>query len=228
MLILIAEDDANLRRGLSDLLTLEGFETVVAEDGASALEAFTHKRPDFCILDVGMPKLKGFDLCRAIRERNSDVPILFLTARTEEIDRVLGFGIGADDYIGKPFSSRELVARIKAIARRTAQPAAATRQNGHFTMGDLSIDPRAMRAFRREERIDLSRRELGLLQLLYDRAGQAVSRDEIYDRCWGRAYYPNSRALDQFVASLRRKIEQDPAVPRIIGTVHGIGYRFDR
>lgn len=226
MKILIAEDDANLRRGLAELLALEGYETTVVEDGAQALEAVASEAPDFCILDVGLPIMDGFDVCRALRQRGCDVPILFLTARTEEIDRVLGFGLGADDYVGKPFSAHELVGRIRAIARRASAP-----REGQplvtFAMRDLTIDPRAMRAFRNDKAINLTRRELSLLKLLHERSGQAVCRDEIYDECWGRAYYPNSRALDQFVAALRRKIEIEPAVPCIIGTVHGVGYRFD-
>lgn len=230
MKILIAEDDGHLRQGLADLLALEGFATAVAEDGARALEAFAVSPPDFCILDVTMPGLDGFEVCKAIRARGYDVPILFLTARTEEIDRVLGFGLGADDYVGKPFSSRELVARIHAIARRRSPlvaGATGVAESGCFTMRDLRIDPPALRAFRGDRAIDLSQRELNVLRLLHDRVGLAVSRNELYDKCWGRAYFPNSRALDQFVAALRRKIERHAASPAIISTVHGIGYRYD-
>lgn len=227
MRILVVEDDANLRRGLADLLALEGHETVPVEDGTEALCVFSGKHPDFCILDVGLPGRDGFEVCKAMRALDPDVPILFLTARTEEIDRVLGFGLGADDYLGKPFSSLELVARIRAISRRRTPSSKGRRDDGSFTMRDLCIDPRALRAFRGSAVIALTPREIDLLCLLNERPGQAISRDEIYDRCWGQEHFANSRALDQFVAMLRRKIERDPRAPEIISTVHRVGYRFD-
>lgn len=228
MKILIVEDDPNLRGGLVDLLSLEGYETVTAEDGAMALQVFSDSSPDFCILDVGLPDQDGFEVCKSIRELDANIPILFLTARTEEIDRLRGFGMGADDYVGKPFSSSELIARIRAIVRRQATPPAPRlAATPTFEMRDLRIDPKALRAFRGDQTIDLTQRELDLLQLLSERAGQAIGRDEIYDRCWGHDYFPSSRALDQFVATLRRKIEREPCAPEIIATVYRVGYRFD-
>ena len=224
MLILIAEDDANLRSGLAELLHLEGYETVTAESGATAVTMFAETKPDFCILDVNMPEQDGFEACKQIRENNPHVPILFLTARNEEIDRVLGFGLGADDYMGKPFSSQELIARIKAIHRRTG---AAKTKDETFVMGDLKIDPQAQRAYRKETAIGLSPRDIAVLKLLHAHSGLVVSRDQLYDHCWGQEHFPNSRALDQFISTLRRKIEADPATPRIIATVHGAGYRYD-
>jgi two-component system, OmpR family, alkaline phosphatase synthesis response regulator PhoP len=229
--ILIADDDLHLRRGIADLLALEGFETVVAEDGVAAWDAFRTHRPEFCILDVMMPRMDGLDLCRAIRRDDLQVPILLLTARGQEIDRVVGLEIGADDYVAKPFGSRELVARIRAILRRTrrdepAGPAPAC-PTGRFRMDDIDIDPKALRAFRDGRGIDLTSREVSLLSVLHARAGQAVRRDELFDLCWGRDYMPNSRSLDQYVSALRRKIERDPASPRIIRSVHGVGYRFE-
>lgn len=224
MLILIAEDDANLRGGLAELLQLDGFETVTAECGASAVITFEDRQPDFCILDVTMPGVDGFEACKKIRVLNPNVPILFLTARNEEIDRVLGFGLGADDYMGKPFSAQELIARIKAITRRMAVP---TALDACFEMGDLKIDPGALRAHRAGEAIELSPRDVAVLRLLYQRAGFVVSRDQLYDHCWGQEHFSNSRALDQFISTLRRKIESDPSSPKIIATVHGAGYRFD-
>lgn len=224
MLILIAEDDANLRRGLAELLQLEGFETITAECGSSAVDTFARMHPDFCILDVTMPELDGFEACKQIRKHNPHVPILFLTARNEEIDRVLGLGLGADDYMGKPFSAQELVARIRAICRRTAVPVAA---DDIFVMHDLKIDPRALRAHRAETAIELSPRDVAVLSLLHQHPGLVVTRDQLYDRCWGQEHFSNSRALDQFISTLRRKIESNPATPRIIATVHGAGYRFD-
>lgn len=223
-MVLIAEDDANLRRGLAELLQLEGFETITAECGLSAVSTFQKTQPDFCILDVTMPGVDGFEACRQIRKCSPQVPILFLTARNEEIDRVLGFGLGADDYMGKPFSAQELIARIKAISRRSSALGAI---NDVFEMGDLKIDPGALRACRAGIAIELSPRDVAVLKFLYQRAGRVVSRDELYDHCWGQEHFSNSRALDQFISTLRRKIETDPAAPCIIATVHGAGYRFD-
>ncbi|MCI4677956.1 response regulator transcription factor [Rhodoblastus acidophilus] len=231
MKILIAEDDANLRAGLVDLLALEGIDCIVAEDGEAAWRAFVEEAPALCLFDVMMPRLDGLDLCRRIRARDSRTPILLLSARGAEIDRVIGLEIGADDYIAKPFSARELVARIKAGLRRTkAAPAAEVapeKEPPRLRMGDIEIDPEALRAWRDGQSIDLAPRELAILRALLARAGKAVSRDELFDLAWGRDYMPNSRALDQYVSSLRRKIERDPAHPQIIKTVHGVGYRYD-
>jgi DNA-binding response OmpR family regulator len=225
MKILIAEDDANLRAGLADLLALEGLDCIVAEDGEAAWTAFVEQAPALCLLDVMMPRLDGLDLCRRIRARDPATPILLLSAKGAEIDRVVGLEIGADDYIAKPFSARELVARIKAALRRVRAQAAAPEKT--FRMGDLAIDPEALRATRGAQGIDLAPRELAVLRALFERKGKAVSRDELFDLAWGRGYMPNSRALDQYVSALRKKIELDPARPRIIQTVHGVGYRYE-
>ena len=233
MKILIAEDDPNLRAGLTDLLALEGIDCSVAEDGEAAWRAFIEEAPALCLFDVMMPRLDGLDLCRRIRARDSHTPILLLSARGAEIDRVIGLEIGADDYIAKTFSARELVARIKAGLRRAkaqiqaAAPVAAPKPPERLRMGDLEIDAEALRAWRGGQSIDLAPRELAILKALRERAGKAVSRDELFDVAWGRDYMPNSRALDQYVSTLRRKIERDPAHPRIVKTVHGVGYRYD-
>ncbi|HLH12640.1 MAG TPA: response regulator transcription factor [Methylovirgula sp.] len=228
MSILIAEDDPHLRAGIVDLLSLEGFQCQVADDGAKALALFKAEKPEICVFDVMMPVMDGLTLCREVRRIDPLVPILLLSARGEEGDRVRGLEIGADDYVAKPFSARELVARIKAALRRTKVAGAPARnENGRLHMGDLVIDQKAMRAYRGEHRIDLTSREVAILAALYERRGQAVSRDELFDLCWGRDYMPNSRALDQYVSALRKKIELDPASPRIIRTVHGVGYRYD-
>lgn len=228
MHILIAEDDAHLCQGLADLLSLEGHECIMTSEGAAALEAFRTRRPDFCLLDVMMPAVDGIELCRTIRNEDESVPILLLSARGQEIDRVLGLESGADDYLSKPFATRELVARIKAIARRSQRPTTDSgREPPRFRMDDLEIDAKALRAFRGDQMIDLSRRELALLSLLYAHQGQALSRDALLDRGWGRRYLPSSRALDQYISVLRHKIERDPAHPRLILTVHGVGYRYD-
>lgn len=233
MRILIAEDDPHLRRGIADLLALEGYECTTVADGQAAIEAFRAHKPDFCIFDVVMPGLEGIELCRLIHEEDPDLPILLLTARGQEIDKVIGLEAGADDYMSKPFGTRELIARIRAIMRRSRQPQTGAVKDAKaenercFRMGDLEIDRKALRAFRNGEAIDLTRREVDLLSALHSRTGEALSRDELFDLCWGRNYMANSRALDQYISALRRKIELDPATPLLIRTVHGVGYRYD-
>ncbi|MHB8885132.1 MAG: response regulator transcription factor [Methylovirgula sp.] len=237
MSILIAEDDPHLRNGIVELLTLEGYPCRVAEDGAKALALFQQSKPELCVFDVMMPAMDGLTLCREVRRIDPLVPILLLSARGEETDRVRGLDVGADDYMAKPFGARELVARVKAALRRTKAQESKTQEapqqggpaeaGGKLRMGDLDIDSKAMRAFRGETKIDLTAREVAILTTLYERRGQAVSRDELFDLCWGRGFMPNSRALDQYVSALRKKIELDPANPRIIRTVHGVGYRHE-
>lgn len=225
MRILLAEDDPHLLQGLADLLGREGHTCLTADDGEAALDLFRREAPDFCVLDVMLPTMDGFALCAGIRAINAKVPILLLSARDLEIDRVRGFDSGADDYVPKPFGTRELLARIKAIARRSGAagtpPSTAT-----FRMGDLIIDPGRLSARRESVDIALTPREVQVLSLLHARAGQVVSRDDLFDHCWGRDYLPSSRSLDQYVSALRRKIERDAASPRIIRTVHGAGYRY--
>lgn len=228
MRILIAEDDAHLRAGLSALLEAEGFQCRATADGEQALAAYRREKADFCIFDVMMPRMDGFELCRTLRADGEDVPIILLTAKGEEIDRVLGLELGADDYVPKPFGPRELVARIRAIKRRISEKEKAEDPlKGPFKIGDLTVDPTALRAYRDDERFELTRREVQILAVLKARRGQAVSRDELFDQCWGQDYVPNSRALDQYVFSLRHKVEIEPANPQIIETVHGVGYRYD-
>lgn len=228
MKLLVADDDAHLLKGLVELLTRAGFDCVGVADGERALAAFRQDRPSLCLLDVLMPALDGLSLCREIRALDARVPIILLSARDAEIDRVIGLEIGADDYIVKPFGPRELVARIKVALRRAAGVASvASSSDAPFAMGDLRIDPAALRAFRGQQFIDLSRREVTVLRILFDRSGKPVSRNDLLDLAWGPNFMPDSRALDQYISSLRRKIEADPAKPRIIKTVHGVGYRYD-
>lgn len=222
--ILVADDDAHLRAGLVDLLTLEGYACLGEADGDAALATFRRTRPSLCLLDVVMPGLDGLALCRTIRKEDVHVPILLLSARGAEMDRVIGLEIGADDYIAKPFSAREVLARIKAALRRAQLTVPV---DPRVTMGDLVLDTPGLRAHRGDIRIDLTKRELSILLLLHARVGKAVSRNELFDLAWGRGFMPNSRALDQYISALRRKIEVDPARPRIIQTVHGVGYRYD-
>lgn len=228
MHILIAEDDDNLRSGLECLLNEEGYKCTLTDNGEEALNAFEALRPDFCILDVMMPLMGGFELCRRIRQIDEQVPIIMLTAKSDEVDRVVGLELGADDYIAKPFGTRELVARVKAISRRAAHKTPAKRSDkSAFTMHGLTIDPETLRATRGEKVTELTLRELAVLEMLFREKSKVVSRVLLFEECWGRRYMTNSRALDQFISQLRQKIEEDPTNPKIIRTVHGVGYRYE-
>lgn len=228
MNILIAEDDVHLREGLNDLFSQEGYNCILTEDGEEALEKFKNHRPDFCIFDVMMPKLDGFELCRKVRAIDDHIPIIILTAKGDEVDRVVGLELGADDYIAKPFGPRELIARVKAITRRTINaPTQSKKQQTYFEMAHLTVDPKSLRATHNDKTIQLTMRELKVLEMLYENKGKVLSRLELFEECWGRRYMANSRALDQFISQLRQKIELDQSNPEIIRTVHGVGYRYE-
>ena len=216
-----------MRNGVAEILRIEGFECECASDGEVAVAAFRRRRPDLIILDIVMPELDGLSVCKAVRESDSDVPIIILSARDTEADRVIGLDQGADDYVIKPFGPRELVARINALLRRACKEGRKSAALTVFRLDDLEVNSRALRARRGNEVIDLTARDVALLRLLYTRRGEAVSRDDLLDECWGREYFPNSRALDQYISMLRRKIERTPAKPSIIKTVYGYGYRYD-
>lgn len=232
MKVLIAEDDPLILGGLSEILKREGYEIVLARDGEEALALFEREKPDFVCLDIMMPELSGYDVCRRLRRVDTSVPIIFISARSEEVDKVLGLELGADDYILKPFGVKEVVARIRAVTRRylLARPSGAPASSFSqvpFTLGDLTVFPSELRARRGETAIDLSPRDIQILELLHRRRGQVVDRDTFFNVCWGYDHLPNSRTLDQHISQLRKRIELDPKNPRLIRTVHGVGYRFD-
>lgn len=223
MTILLADDDPLTLEALTACIADEGFKTLSAADGKQAIELWQKHRPQLLCLDIMMPTIDGFEVCRHIRATDSAVPILFLSAKNEEIDVVVGLGLGADDFIRKPFTRAEVVARIRAALRR-AHPAG--EKGRRFTMDDLTVHPDALLAKRDGRSIELTRREVLMLELLHRHAGLPVSRDRFLDECWGLDYFPDSRTLDQHVLMLRKKVEADPANPRIISTVRGVGYRF--
>jgi DNA-binding response OmpR family regulator len=227
--ILIAEDDDHTRDALREVLTMEGHEVIAASDGLQAVDFFRAESPDFVCLDVMMPGLNGYEVCRQIRKHDEKVPILFLTAKAEEIDTVLGLELGADDYMTKPFGVKEIIARIRAILRRTAMRsgAGAKAEDETFIMDDLRIVPAELRAYRDKQEIQLSPRDVKLLRLLHDRRGKVINRNTLADEVWGVDFFPESRALDQHISQLRKRVEKDPSQPRIIRTVHGAGYRFE-
>jgi DNA-binding response OmpR family regulator len=224
--VLVAEDNPLTMRGLSEVLQTEGYHVLEAVDGAGALELFEREAPDFVCLDIMLPRVNGYDVCRRMRAARPQTPIVFITAKSEEVDAVLGLELGADDFIVKPFGVRELVARIRAVTRRCRQSAALPGPPP-FPMGDLTVYPSELRARRGDDTIDLSLRDVKLLELLYSHRGRVLDRNTIFNHCWGEDYFPNSRSLDQHISQLRKRIELDPASPVIIRTVHGVGYRFE-
>jgi len=222
--VLVAEDDALIREGLVDLLEEEGYEVVAAADGAEAWARFEAEAPEFVCLDVMMPKLSGYDVCKRIRAVDARIPVVFISAKSEELDKVLGLELGADDFIMKPFGVREVIARIRAVSRR----AFAVRSTAErFTIGDLEVLADELRARRGEAAIELSLRDVKLLRVFAENPGKVLDRDRLFDAGWGARYLPSSRTLDQHISQLRKRVELDPRSPRIIKTVHGVGYRYE-
>jgi len=228
MKILIVEDDLYTRDGLTEIFDLEGYTVFSAPDGLSGYELFIKESPDFVCLDIMMPGLNGYDLCRKIRSVNQNVPVLFISAKSEEIDKVVGLELGADDYIVKPFGVKEVLARVQAVYRRYQKQADNEYkiQPSEFKMADLIIIPAELRAYRNENSINLNPRDLRLLEHLYKNVNKVVSRDDLMNVGWGYDYLPNSRALDQYISALRKKIEQDSKNPQIVLTVPTAGYRY--
>lgn len=243
MNVLIAEDDRLTREGLAEILRGEGYTVHAAANGNEALDLFRRIAPDFVCLDIMMPGKDGYTVCREIRATAPRLPIIFISAKSEEIDKVVGLELGADDFIVKPFGVREVVARIRAVTRRCfdsrgfvsrsagASPASAAgtalEETEPFSFGDLMIFPAELRARRGEQVIDLSLRETRLLRLFARKPGKVLSRFEISEACWDAEHLPTSRTLDQHISQLRKRIEANPREPRLITTVHGVGYRHD-
>ena len=226
MKILIAEDDSYTRNGLVEVFEGEGYEVVTASDGEEALSKYREQTPDFVCLDIMMPKKNGYEVCREIRKTSESVPVLFVSAKSEEIDKVVGLELGADDYIVKPFGVKEMLARVKAVLRRYAAADPTTKPSDRFPIGDLEVIADELRAYRDDTPIELSPRDVKLLRLFSTNRGKVITRDELFDAGWGMDYLPSSRSLDQFISQLRKKIEADPSEPRIIVTVHAAGYRY--
>lgn len=227
--ILVAEDDANIRAGLIDTLESEGYLVAGARDGKESLQLFKDEFFDLILLDVMMPEKNGYDVCREIRAVNEDVPIIMLTAKGEEIDKVVGLQIGADDYITKPFGIHELLARIAAVLRRSKRQALPEKKNiqSPFMFGDFKVNPKTFKLEKHSSLVDISRRELSLILYFYAHPGEVLSRDDILNAVWGINYLGTTRTLDQHIAQLRKKIEPDPSTPGVITTVHGVGYRYE-
>jgi DNA-binding response OmpR family regulator len=223
-LILLVDDEPLITDSLSYSLQREGFEVRSAGDGTQALQAVNEHQPDLVVLDLMLPDMSGLEVCRRLRS-NSSTPVIMLTARGEEIDRVLGLEVGADDYLAKPFSFRELLARIRATLRRVELDRQIT-QNQSISLRQLSLDPVSRRVFKDDQELQLSAREFDLLTILMKNAGRALSREELLAQVWGEEWIGDPRTLDVHVRWLRLKVEEDPASPQYIQTVRGYGYRF--
>lgn len=221
--ILLVEDDPSLALGLCDTLEFEGFLVTHARTGQDGIQSAQKEHPDCIILDLMLPDTNGYRVCELIRKSDPVVPIIMLTARSQEADKIRGLDVGADDYVTKPFSVGELVARIRAIFRRMNR---SPKQESPLRIGDSEIDPAAQILRRGRSETMLSFYEVQLLKLLHERAGQPVSRDEILDKVWGIETASNNRTVDNFVVKLRKKLEPEPNEPRHILTVYGVGYRL--
>ena len=223
MKIFLAEDDPVTRVTVQELLQDEGYQVTSAADGSEAIRTWQTHRPDLVLLDIMMPGASGYDVCRKIREVNPSIPILFLSAKSEEVDIVLGLELGADDFIRKPFGKHELLARIRAIVRRKdPSPTGET-----LTIGRWQIHPKRLLAEAVDRNpIDLTDREVKIIRLMVSRAGEVITRDELLNECWGMEYFPESRTLDQHMLNLRKKLEDNPSSPKLILTIRGTGYRY--
>lgn len=223
--ILLVDDDELLCESLALLLRQQGYRVLTAPTGAAALEQVRLHRPDLLILDVGLPDLNGIELCRRLRQ-SSGVPVIFLTAHRQEIEKVLGLEVGGDDYVTKPFSSTELIARVRAILRR-AGAAMALPPPERLQAGDILLDTATHTVTVRGLPVELTAREFALLQVLMQHAGRVLQRRFLFDQVWGADFVGDEKALDVYIHQLRRKLEQDPQHPEYIQTVRGVGYRFN-
>lgn len=222
--ILIIEDEAPMRTALKDVIENEGYRAITAADGESGLKRAMEEKPDLILLDVMMPRLDGYEVCAELRRLANPVPILMLTAKGQVEDRVSGLDAGADDYLVKPFSTEELLARVRALLRRFQKHAKAPVK---LKLGEVEIDLARQTAMRRKKAIHLTAKEFAMLRLMAESPGEPVTRERFLDVVWGYASFPTTRTVDNHVASLRGKIEADPDSPKWIKTVHGVGYRLD-
>ena len=225
--ILIVEDDPHILLGLEEILKSDGFEVVVCNRGDRALEAAAKQRPSLIVLDVMLPGLSGYDICKQLRARKITTPILMLTAKGQEIDKVVGLDLGADDYVTKPFGVRELLARIHALLRRTGANAATPAEGlPSFQIGPARIDPKTFQLQRGKTVEELTAKELKLLQVFFGHTGEVLSRDRLLNEVWGYNYYGTTRTLDQVIVQLRKKLGDNGEEPKHLLTVHGVGYKL--
>jgi DNA-binding response OmpR family regulator len=221
--ILIVEDEPAMVAGLRDNFEYEGYDVISAQDGVEGLERALVEHPDLVVLDVMMPRMSGLDVCKHLKSKLPTLPIIMLTARGQEIDKVVGLELGADDYVTKPFSIRELMARVKAVLRRVSPPAVAP---DIYRFGDVEVNVRRNEVFRAGQPVELSGKEFALLAYFVAHPAEILSRDRLLDAVWGYDNYPNTRTVDTHILHLRQKLEPNPEEPRLFLTVHGSGYKF--
>ncbi len=221
--ILIVEDEPNMVAGLRDNFEYEGYQVITAADGVEGLQRALADSPDLVVLDVMMPRMSGLDVCKQLKAKRPSVPVIMLTARGQEVDKVVGLELGADDYVTKPFSIRELLARVKAVLRRART---VPREQERYSFSDVEVDLRAYRTVRRGKEVELSAKEFELLKYFLCHTGETLSRDRLLEDVWGYEHYPTTRTVDAHIVRLRQKLEPNPEEPRFILTVHGVGYRF--
>ena len=222
--ILIIEDEAPMRTALADLLAAEGYRVLAAADGESGLQRALDEKPDLILLDIMMPKLDGFALCAELRRLSNAVPVLMLTAKGQVEDRVTGLDAGADDYLVKPFSTEELLARVRALLRRFQRQHKTAKK---LKLGEIEIDLARQTAVRGKRPVHLTAKEFAMLRLMAEAEGEPITRERFLDVVWGYAAFPTTRTVDNHIASLRAKLEKNPDEPRWIKTVHGVGYKLE-
>jgi DNA-binding response OmpR family regulator len=221
--ILIVEDEPNMVAGLRDNFEYEGYEVLTAADGVEGLERALNEGPDLVVLDVMMPRMSGLDVCKQLKAKRPSIPIIMLTARGQEVDKVVGLELGADDYVTKPFSIRELLARVKAVLRR-ARPL--PKQQERYTFGEVEVDLKSCQVTRKGASVEVSSKEFELLKFFLCHSGETLSRDKLLEEVWGYDRFPTTRTVDAHIVRLRQKLEPKPEEPRFILTVHGTGYKF--
>jgi two-component system alkaline phosphatase synthesis response regulator PhoP len=221
--ILIVEDEPNMVAGLRDNFEFEGYTVITAPDGVAGLERALNESPDLVILDVMMPRMSGLDVCKQLKTKRPSLPIIMLTARGQEVDKVVGLELGADDYVTKPFSIRELLARVKAVLRRSK---AIPKEQESYSFGEVQVNLKSCQVSRSGKELDFSSKEFELLKYFLCHPGEALSRDRLLEEVWGYDRFPTTRTVDAHIVRLRQKVEPRPEEPRFILTVHGTGYKF--
>jgi two-component system alkaline phosphatase synthesis response regulator PhoP len=221
--ILIVEDEPNMVSGLRDNFEFEGYNVITAQDGVSGLSRALDESPDLVLLDVMMPRMSGLDVCRQLKSKRPSIPVIMLTARGQEVDKVVGLELGADDYVTKPFSIRELLARVKAVLRRAHT---VPKEQDRYLFGDIEVDMRSCQVSKKGHELDFSSKEFDLLKYFLCHAGETLSRDRLLQEVWGYDHFPTTRTVDAHIVRLRQKLEPVPEEPKYILTVHGTGYKF--
>ena len=221
--ILIVEDEPNMVAGLRDNFEYEGYEVISAGDGVEGLSRALADSPDLVVLDVMMPKMSGLDVCKQLKAKRPSIPVIMLTARGQEVDKVVGLELGADDYVTKPFSIRELIARVKAVLRRTQT---LPKEQDRYSFGDVEVNLRSYQVVRHGKAVEFSGKEFELLRYFVCHPGETLSRDRLLDEVWGYDHFPTTRTVDAHIVRLRQKLEPVADEPRYFLTVHGVGYKF--